>query len=133
MTINSFIAPRGLRITEEKRSIRHISQGFLGWIFRKYPNGALLCKMSNKSIIKHRKKIKYLTKTIHQTELLISKLKPTIRGCLNYHYYANEIGNVWSSMNTYLYERLMKWGLRRHSNKTNKWIFYKYWKHINER
>lgn len=44
-TINEFLAPGGLRISEEKTSIRHISEGFdfLGWTFRKYSNGALLC------------------------------------------------------------------------------------------
>lgn len=36
-------------------------------------------------------------------------------------------------MNNYLYERLIKWGLRRHGNKTTKWVFNTYWKHINGR
>ena len=35
--------------------------------------------------------------------------------------------------NKYLYERLIKWGLRRHGNKTLKWVFNRYWKHVNGR
>jgi RNA-directed DNA polymerase len=133
--INEFLAPRGLRISEEKTSIYHISEGFdfLGWTFRKYPNGVLLCKISKKSIIKHRSEIKYLIKTIHDPIVLISKLNSKIRGWMNYHHCANGIWDVWGSMNNYLYERLIKWGLKRHSNKTKKWVFNKYWRHIDGR
>ena len=133
--INEFLAPRGLRISETKTSIRHITQGFdfLGWNFRKYANDTLLCKISNKSTIKHRKEIKYLTKTVHSPELLISKLNAKIRGWMNYHHCANDIWNVWSEMNHYLYGRLKKWGHRRHGRKTGKWVFNKYWKHLNGR
>ena len=133
--INEFLKPRGLRINEEKTNIEHISKGFdfLGWNFRKYPNGKLLCKISKKSIIEQRKEIKYLTKTIHDPERLISKLNVKIRGWMKYHQCANGIWDVWGSMNKYLYERLIKWGLRRHSNKTKKWVFNKYWKHIDGR
>jgi RNA-directed DNA polymerase len=131
--INEFLAPRGLRVSEEKTSIRHISEGFdfLGWTFRKYPTGALLCKISKKSLIRHRHEIKYITKTIHEPERLISKLNPKIRGWMNYHHCTNGLWDVWGDMNKYLYERLMKWGLRRHSNKTKKWVFNRYWKHLN--
>nr|YP_009367416.1 hypothetical protein [Sarcinofilum mucosum]ARK14453.1 hypothetical protein [Sarcinofilum mucosum] len=134
-SINEFLAPRGLRISETKTSIRPIFEGFdfLGWTFRKYSNGKLLCRISMKSIIKHRKEIKYLTKTIHQPELLIYKLNSKIREWMIYHHCCNNIWEVWGSMNNYLYERLMKWGQRRHGNKTKKWIFNKYWKHVNGR
>ena len=66
-------------------------------------------------------------------KLLISKLNSKIRGWMNYHHCANGIWEYGDSMNKYLYERLIKWGLRRHGNKTKKWVFNKYWKHINGR
>jgi RNA-directed DNA polymerase len=134
-SINYFLAPTGFRIIEEKTLICHINEGFdfLGWTFRKFSNRQLLCNISKKSIIKHRKEIKYITKTIHQPEILISKLNSQIRGWLNYYQCANGIWKVWKSMNQYLYERLLKWGLKHHGNKTTKWVFNKYWKHINNR
>lgn len=52
---------------------------------------------------------------------------------MNYDHCANRIWDVWGSMDNYLYERLIKWCLRRHGNKTNKWVFEKYWKHIDGR
>jgi RNA-directed DNA polymerase len=133
--INEFLAPRGLNISEEKTTIRPITQGFdfLGWTFRKYPNGTLLCTISNKSKIKHREEIKYLTKTTHDQAILIPKLNLKIRGWMNYHHCANGIWDVWGSMDNYLYERLTKWCLRRHSNKTRKWVFEHYWKPIDGR
>jgi RNA-directed DNA polymerase len=133
--INDFLASRGLKISEEKTSIRHISEGFdfLGWTFRKYPNDALLCKISKNSLSKHRKEIKYLTKTIHEPQILIPQLNSKIRGWMKYHHCCNSIWKAWGSMNNYLYERLIKWGRKRHCNKTTKWIFNKYWKHIDGR
>jgi RNA-directed DNA polymerase len=133
--INEFLAPRGFQINKNKTKISHISQGFdfLGWTFRKYLNNKFLCQISKESIIKHRKEIKYLTKTNQQPEILINKLNQKIKEWMNYHRCANNIWKVWNSMNQYLYKRLMKWGLRRHGKKTSRWIFNKYWKCINKR
>jgi RNA-directed DNA polymerase len=131
--INEFLKPRGLKINEEKTNIYSIFQGFnfLGWNFRKY--STFLCKISKTSISRHRKEIKYLTKTIHSPEALIIKLNEKSRGWMHYHHCCNDIWKVWGSMNTYTYGLLMKWGRRRHSNKTKKWVFTRYWKHINGR
>jgi len=123
-----------LKISEEKTEIRSVFQGFnfLGWNFRRYPN-TFLSKISKENISRHRKEIKYLTKTIHSPEILIAKINQKTRGWMNYHHCCNDIWNVWGNLNTYTYERLMKWGRRHHSNKTKKWIFKRYWKHIDGR
>jgi len=133
--VSDFLAPRGLKINEEQTSIRHISEGFdfLGWTFRKYKTGVLLCKISKQSISRHRKEIKYLIRTTHEPHILIPRLNEKIRGWMNYHHCCNGIWKAWASMNSYLYARLMKWGLKRHSNKTTKWVFNNYWKHSDGR
>lgn len=120
---------RGLGINDDQTSIRHIQEGFdfLGWHFRKY-NNKLLCKISKKSIQKHCRDIKHLTKTTHQPDILIGKLNSKIRGWKNYHCCCNDIWKIWGTMNHYLYKCLMKWCRRRHSNKTKKWIYFNYWK-----
>ena len=134
IVVEEFLKPRGLKINDTKTSIRHISEGFdfLGWNFRKY-NDKFLCKISKKSISNHRKEIKYLTKTVHKPEELINKINYKARGWMNYHHCCNNIWKTWANLNQYLYERLMKWGRRHHSNKTGKWIFNRYWKRINNR
>jgi RNA-directed DNA polymerase len=70
IAIGKFRKLRGLRINDDKTSIRHIQDGFdfLGWNFRKY-NNKLLCKISKKSIQKHCRDVKYLTKTTHQPDI----------------------------------------------------------------
>jgi RNA-directed DNA polymerase len=130
--IKKFLAPRGLQINEEKTSIRSIHKGFnfLGWNFRKYGGGPFLAKISKMSISRHQKEIKYLTKTIHLPEVLIPKLNSKILGWMNYHRCCNGIWKVWGTMNKYLYERLMKWGCKKHSNKTKKWVFENYWRYV---
>ncbi|ESQ13255.1 MAG: hypothetical protein N838_34150, partial [Thiohalocapsa sp. PB-PSB1] len=47
-----FLVERGLRLSEEKTHITHVTKGFdfLGWNIRKYPNGKLLIKPSESSI-----------------------------------------------------------------------------------
>lgn len=128
--INEFLHIKGLKINQNKTSIRHITDGFdfLGWNFRKYDN-KLLCKVSKNSIQKHCKQVKHLTKTIHSPEILIPKLNSKIKGWENYHCCCDDVWKVWGFMNHYLYKCLMKWGKRRHSNKTHKWIYLNYWKH----
>ena len=132
--IGKFLEPRGLKINDDKTSIRHINEGFdfLGWNFRKY-NNTFLCKISKNSISSHRKEIKYLTKTVHSPELLITKINSKARGWMNYHHCCNDIWKNWNYFNSYIYERLLKWGHRHHSNKTGKWIFNRYWKRHKKR
>lgn len=129
IAIGEFLKPRGLQINAAKTSIRNINEGFefLGWNFRKY-NNKLLCKISKQSIQNHCRDVKYLTKTTHQPDILIGKLNSKIMGWENYHCCCNDIWKVWGYMNHYLYKCLMKWCLRRHSNKTKKWIYLNYWK-----
>lgn len=127
--IEKFLESRGLKISDNKTSIQHINDGFefLGWNFRKY-NNKLLCKISKKSIQNHYRDVKYLTKKIHQPDILIGKLNSKIREWENYYCCCNDIWKVWGSLNHYLYKCLMKWCRRRHSNKTKKWIYLNYWK-----
>lgn len=135
LAIKEFLSPRGLKMNEEKLSIRHISKGFdfLGWNFRKYANDILLCKISKQSIAKHRKEMKILTKKIQDPVILIFQLNAKIRDWTNAHYCCNGIGKIGGFMNQYLYRCLIKWGCKRHSNKTPKWVFNNYWRHMNGR
>nr|QWL15192.1 hypothetical protein [Ulva rigida] len=131
--IIEFLKPRGLKINEEKTSIRHISEGFefLGWTFKKYTNNKLLCKISKNSISRHKKDLKFNIRTNSKPEILIPLLNSKIRGWMNYHQCTNGLWNVWNHMNKYVYERMMKWCRRRHPKKTKKWLYDYYWKSIN--
>lgn len=126
---------RGFQVNEKTILLNHISKGFdfFKWNFRKYSNGVLLCKISKNSISKHRKEMKFLTKKIHSPEILIPKMNKKICEWVGYNYFCNDTSKVYSSMNTYIFKCLMKWGRRRHGNKTKRWVFTRYWKHLNGR
>ena len=128
-TITEFLNELNLQIPNDKIILSSVYDGFhfLNWHFKKYRNGLLLCKISKKNISQHRKEIKYLTKTIHSPEVLITRLNQKIESWMIYHQYCNGIHKVWGLMNIYLYRCLMKWGRKRHGQKTQKWIFQKYW------
>lgn len=133
--ISKFLKPRGLNIHEETMFIRHISEGFdfLGWNFRKYSNKIFLCTISKKKLFEHCKEIKYIIKTTTKPEKLIIKLNTKLINWINYNSYCNSISKIQNYLNNYLYKQLIKWGKRRHSNKTIKWIINKYWKRIKGR
>lgn len=94
---------------------------------RKY-NNTLICQISKNSISNHRREIKYLIKNTHRPEELITKFNSKARGWMNYHHCCNRIWDTWNHFNHYTYKRLIKWCKRRHSNKTEKWVFNQYWK-----
>ena len=74
--------------------------------------------------------MKYTIKKISKPEALILTLSSKIRGWMNYHCCTNGLWKVWGAMDKYIYERVMKWCQRRHSNKFKEWLYLKYWKTI---
>ena len=57
---------------------------------------------------------------------LIGKLIPIIRGWCNYQSPWNS-SNAFKKLSNLLWNRLWRWGKRRHPNKSRKWIARKYW------
>ena len=128
-SINVFLKPRGLKLSETKTHIINITTGFdfLGWTFRKYPNGAFLCTISKKSIRRHWQELNHFIKTTPNPARLIHKLNQKTRVWQNYHCCCNDIWKVWANTNQYIYQRLTRWATKRHSKKSKWWIYNKYW------
>jgi RNA-directed DNA polymerase len=133
--LTKFLKPRGLQLKDSQVKLTPLADGFdfLAWNFRRYSNGKLLVRVSKQNLLNHRKEIKYIIKTTSNPYQLISKLNLKIRNWVNYHQDCNGFSKLRSQMNTYLSDRLMKWGQKRHGNKTKKWIFKRYWFQINDR
>nr|YP_010338115.1 putative reverse transcriptase/maturase [Erythrolobus coxiae]UNJ17700.1 putative reverse transcriptase/maturase [Erythrolobus coxiae] len=131
--LDQFIRSKGLQITENEINVYNIYSGFdfLGWHFKKYPK--FLCQISKQSLLKHKLEIKYLIKNIHNPILLINTINAKINAWMIYNCPCDNVSRVAGKMNTYLHHRLIKWAMRRHNNKTKKWIFRHYWKNINGR
>ena len=128
--VRTFLAARGLELSEEKTVITHIEDGFdmLGWTFRKF-KGKLIVKPSKKSV-------KALNDNLHNTVLergkawrqedLIRVLNRQMRGWANYHQSVCA-KDAFSRADHILYEMLWRWAKRRHPQKNRKWIAAHYW------
>lgn len=133
--IIEFLRKRGLVLSKEKTNIVHIKQGFdfLGWNFRKYGK-KMLIKPSQKNVKAFYEKVKEIISTSLSvpTDVLIHRLNPLLRGWATYH--KGVVAKaIFSKLDSQIYWRLMRWGLRRHSRKSAKWVLERYWKRPNGR
>lgn len=63
---------------------------------------------------------------------LIAHLNPVIRGWANY--YSTVVSkDTYSRLDNLMFKRLLRWGKRRHPNKSHKWVANKYWQSIKTR
>ena len=127
--VELFFYERRVKIHKKNIYPQKISDGFdfLGWTFINHKS-KVICKISKDSISQHSEDIKQLIKKVNNPERLIIQLNSKIRAWENYHRCCNGTRKVWTYLNRYMYHLMLKWGRRRHSNKTKKWIYSKYWK-----
>ncbi|MBV4417393.1 group II intron reverse transcriptase/maturase [Clostridium tyrobutyricum] len=128
--LKTFLADRGLELSNEKTSITHINKGFdfLGWNYKKY-NEKLIIQPSVKSI---KKVVKKLSEIIHKNktskqEHLIYKLNQVINGWCNYHQKVCS-KQIFNKLNYNIFNMFWRWAKRRHPNKSARWIKNRYWR-----
>ena len=134
----------GLTLSEEKTKITHIYKGFnfLGFNFKKYKSlkekGEVKYTLSIrpekervKTLLRDCKEIIVTHKTATQGNL-IKMLTPTlIRWAM---YYRHVIAaRTFGRIDRELWFKLYKWALRRHPNKSKKWVIRKYFQNTSER
>ena len=128
--VKTFLRERGLELSAEKTKITHIDQGFdfLGQNVRKY-QGKLLIKPSKKNIKAVLTKIRTLIKANKQAPAsdIIVKLNPIIKGWARYHRHVVS-KETFNKVDDAVYKALWRWAKRRHSNKSPRWIMWKYFR-----
>ena len=125
-----FLKERGLELSEEKTLITHINDGFdfLGFNIRKYRNGLLLIKPSKnsqKKFAEATQEVIYSMRSRKQADV-IDKLNPKLAGWANYYRYVTS-KQVFSRIDHILFLQLWRWAIRRHHDKSLKWVRDKYW------
>jgi len=127
--IEEFLEPRGLKLSTEKTYVTHISDGFtfLGWTFRKFKGKLLIkpSKESQKSVITKIRDVIQRGKAWDQ-DRLIRMLNPIIKGWAQYHNHAVS-SKVFSKLDHIVFNMLLTWAKRRHSNKGVWWTIRRYW------
>ena len=126
--IKSFLAQRGLMLSEEKTKITHIDEGFdfLGQNVRKY-NGKLLIKPSKGAIKSLLTKVRDISRECrgHNAEVLVRRLNPVLRGWANYHRHVASKA-TFSYVDYHVHRAILGWAKRTHPKKGLKWIYQKY-------
>jgi RNA-directed DNA polymerase len=142
--IEQFLRERGLTLSAEKTRLVHITNGFdfLGWNFRKYEvrlpkkqrGQKLLIKPSRKNVKAFYEKVRNIIgKSVSvPTERLIKTLNPVLQGWARYH--RGVVAKAtFSTLDHHIFWRLMRWGRRRHSRKSGKWVYDAYWRALGSR
>jgi RNA-directed DNA polymerase len=130
--VTEFFKTRGLELSQEKTRITHIEEGFdfLGQNVRKY-NGKLLIKPSRKNVKAFLDKVRRVIKGNKQatTAGLIALLNPIIRGWAYYHRHVPSSA-TFRKVDSAIFTCLWQWARRRHRNKPSRWIYKKYFEHL---
>jgi RNA-directed DNA polymerase len=133
----TWLGTRGLRLSEAKTHIRHLTEGFdfLGFNIRHYPapqssrsGYKLLIKPSQDSIQQIRRKLKALWRQHvgSPTVALINAMNPLIRGWSQY-FRIGVASRVFADLDTFMYARAQRYMQRRHPRKSGWWRTQKYW------
>ena len=121
--IQSFLAQRGLSLSEEKTHITHINTGFdfLGFNIRKYKE-KLLIKPAKASIKRVLVKVRELIKSQPTVSavVLIQQLNPIIRGWANYFRHVVS-KDTFSHVDKQIFNAIYRWIRRKHKDKNGKW------------
>jgi len=140
--VEQFLATRGVRLSQEKTQITHITEGFdfLGWNFRKYvPKSPyrrtkLFTKPSKKNVSAFYRKVREIVKTsgaLTQEEL-IGRLNPVLKGWAQYHSPA-VAKRTFKRLDSLIVWLLWRWAKRRHPCKSANWTRTKYFQSIGDR
>lgn len=126
--VKSFLAERGLTLSEEKTVITHITDGFdfLGQHVRRFGR-KLIIRPAKKNVKQFLSKIR---ETIEGNRtvpawVLISLLNPIIIGWANYHQHVAS-AETFNYVDNQIWRKIWQWCRRRHPGKGRRWIFRKY-------
>jgi len=127
--IVNFLRERGLKLSEEKTLITHITQGFnfLGQRVRKYGKKLLIrpTRQSVRSVLeKARQRIESCRGS--PAAVLICKLNPLLRGWANYHRHVVS-KRTFGRVDHCLRKMLWGWARRSQPNKSCGWIKRRYY------
>ena len=129
------LAERGLKLSEKKTRITHISDGFdfLGQTVRKH-QGKLLITPSRNSQKAFKRKVKAILRKLKAAPQwqVIQILRPIIRGWGYYHRHVVS-SVVFSKMDAWFWRALWRWSVRRHPNKRKSWVKDRYFARLGNR
>ncbi|WP_329448937.1 group II intron reverse transcriptase/maturase [Streptomyces sp. NBC_01426] len=132
--LSKWLEPKGLAFNEEKTRVVHLSEGFdfLGFNIQRMRNGKVIIRPSRDAVKRLIRTLKERIRSMDgwETIALIGKLNPTIRGWATY-YRGVVSSNIFATLDSYVFQRLWMWAMRRHRNKGRLWRIAHYWGEFN--
>ncbi|WP_324606262.1 group II intron reverse transcriptase/maturase [Streptomyces globisporus] len=129
-----WLEPKGLAFNEEKTRVVHLSEGFdfLGFNIQRMRNGKVIIRPSRDAVKRLIRVLKDRIRSMDswETGALVGKLNPIIRGWATY-YRGVVSSNVFATLDSYVFQRLWLWAMRRHRNKDRLWRIAHYWGEFN--
>jgi RNA-directed DNA polymerase len=136
-----WLLKRGLRLSEEKTRIVHLTEGFdfLGFNIRHYPapNTArsgykLLIKPSRESVRRFKERVRreWMALKGHNVMAVLKRLNPILRGWANYF----RIGvskHTFEAIDYWMFDRCVRYVKSTHRRKGWRWCRSKYWGALN--
>ena len=126
--LTAFLTQRGLRLSEQKTVLTHVSEGFdfLGHTVRKYGVKLLITPAKSKVAVMRKKIGTRIHSAVGLTqEALLRQLNPRLRGWANY-YRNGASKQTFGKLDYYVFGRIQRWIKRRHPNKSRRWKVRKY-------
>lgn len=129
-TLGTFLAERGLELSEAKTRIVHVDEGFnfLGFTIRRF-KGKVLTLPEKQKVIEHLRSIKAYLNSHKQTPAsqVIRDLNPVIRGWANYYRFSAAKA-TFNQADHRLWQMVWGWAKRRHPDKPAKWVKARYFR-----
>jgi RNA-directed DNA polymerase len=121
----AWLAPKGLRINEDKTQIVRLEDGFdfLGFSIRRYRNGKLLIKPSKAAVRRFRERLTAEMRALRgaNAQAVIRRLNPVIRGWAAY-YRTVVSKKTYVHLDTHMWKLAFSWAKRSHPNKSRRWV-----------
>jgi RNA-directed DNA polymerase len=138
--LTEWLAIRGLKLSDEKTHIVHLTDGFdfLGFNIRQYSDprrikGAVrLIKPSKEAIQRHWDEMRdeWLQLRGHSVTAVIKRLRPKITGWANY--YRHQVAaKTFHDLDNWMYKREWHYVKRTHPHRPGKWRHNRYWGRLN--
>lgn len=134
--LNSWLAERGLTLSEEKTRNVHLTDGFdfLGFNIRLYQTKnsrygyKLFIKPSKASQLRLWQKLREEWRALgsHPVLAITRKLNPIIRGWANY-FRIGVAKRVFSKLDNWQFHRTIRYAKRKHPIKSWQWLQHRYW------
>lgn len=135
--LQNFLQAQGLTLNPDKTRIVHREEGFnfLGFTIRWFPSAQKLLIVPQKENVQRLlRQVKefLITHRQAQTETIIKRLNPLLRGWCNYYRSCNA-KSTFRYVSYRLWQMIWQWAKRRHPKKSKRWIKHRYFHERNNR